>query len=116
MVHRLLDDSIPQDMHLLRSLIDAYFDHVHPLRCLGFIHKPTFIYALERGAVKDEYSEALVYIMCAFGAKYLSWEADQRLPLFDDENEEPGAQWARKAGEMAMKDMVIPSLQNLMVT
>jgi hypothetical protein len=74
------------------------------------------MYALERGAVKEEYNEALVYIMCAFGAKYLSWEADQRLPLFDNEDEEPGAQWARKAREMAMRDMVLPSLQNLMVS
>ncbi|OQV07020.1 Fungal specific transcription factor domain-containing protein [Cladophialophora immunda] len=110
----LNDDSIPQDLGVLRSLIDAYFDHVHPLRCLGFIHKPTFIYALERGALTDEYNEALIYIMCAFGAKYLSWDTHRPLCLSDDETEVPGAQWARKAREIAMKDMAIPSLQNLM--
>ena len=114
--HRLFEDSIPRDLNLLRSLINAYFDHVHSLRCLGFIHKPTFIYALERDAVKDEYTEALIYIMCAFGAKYLSWEAHKRLHLSDDENEVPGAQWARQAREMALRDMVIPSVQNLMMS
>lgn len=89
---------------------------MHPLRCLGFIHKPTFLYSVERSAVKDEYIDALVYIMCAFGAKYLSWEANQRLPLYDDENEIPGFQWARQAREMAMRDMAVPSIQNLMVS
>lgn len=74
------------------------------------------MYAVERGAVKDEYIDALIYIMCAFGAKYVSWEMDQRLPLCDDENEVPGFQWARQAREMAMRDMAVPSIQNLMVS
>ncbi|KAK6367405.1 hypothetical protein LTS17_010331 [Exophiala oligosperma] len=70
--------------------------------------------ALERGIVKDEYIEALIYIMCAFGAKYLSWESHNRLPLYNDENEAPGFQWARKARDIAMRGMDIPSVQNLM--
>ncbi|KIV79656.1 hypothetical protein PV11_07205 [Exophiala sideris] len=111
---RLFEELIPQDSRLLRSLVDAYFHHVHPLRCLGFVHKPTFIHALEKGTLKDEYIEALIYIICAFGARYLYWDLHQRLALDEDENLVPGVRWARKAKEMAMRDMLTPSVQNLM--
>lgn len=54
---------------IIRELADVYFSRVHPLRCLGFIHKPTFMRCLDQDCLTTEYSEALILIICAFGMR-----------------------------------------------
>lgn len=58
------------ESNLRSRLLSAYFDRVHPLRCLAFIHKPSFMYALDRGTLTHQYDDALVDAMCALGARY----------------------------------------------
>lgn len=53
----------------LKILVESFFDHVHPLRCLGFLHKPSFLHALDQGIVSEQHSEALLYTICALGAR-----------------------------------------------
>lgn len=56
----------------VRELCEIYFTQVHPLRCLSFIHKPSFMQALDAGRIMEDFGEALVYIICAFGERYVS--------------------------------------------
>jgi len=60
----LLDDPA-----LRLRLLGIYFDRVHPLRCLAFIHKPSFMYSLDRESLLEEYDASLVDAMCALGAR-----------------------------------------------
>ncbi|KAF1828564.1 hypothetical protein BDW02DRAFT_223305 [Decorospora gaudefroyi] len=66
------DALLLKDPVLLSRLLTAYFDRVHPLRCLAFVHKPSFLYSLDRGNLMKEYDESLVDAMCALGARHLS--------------------------------------------
>jgi hypothetical protein len=59
-----LQDPSPQ----LRFL-NAYFERIHPLKCLAFVHKPSFMYSLDRGTLLEDYAAPLVDIMCALGAR-----------------------------------------------
>jgi hypothetical protein len=67
--HRLFADTLPQDRFHLRSLADMFFDRISTLRCLGFIHKPTFFQALDRGTLSEDFGEAVIYIVAALGAR-----------------------------------------------
>lgn len=53
----------------VRALCEIFFVHVHPLRCLSFIHKPSFMQSLDLGRVLVDFGEALVFIVCAFGER-----------------------------------------------
>jgi hypothetical protein len=46
-----------------------YFDHIHPLRTLSFIHRPTFMHSLDRGEVMNEYGAALMYAIFALALR-----------------------------------------------
>ena len=59
------------DEALRLRLLSAFFDRVHPLRCLSFVHKPSFMYALDHGILEQEYEAPLVDAMCALGARQL---------------------------------------------
>ncbi|KAH8888975.1 hypothetical protein GQ53DRAFT_653374, partial [Thozetella sp. PMI_491] len=110
-MRRLYCETLPEDPSMTRKLIEAYFTHIHPLRCLGFIHKPAFMQSLDRGNVVKEYGEALVYIMCAFGARYVT---DGQLPSGRSGPDTPGQKWAEKAAELVLQGMWTPSALNLM--
>lgn len=69
-IHRLFADTLPQDALHLRALADKFFDRISTLRCLGFIHKPTFYQALDRGTLNEVFGEAVIYIVAALGARY----------------------------------------------
>ena len=60
---------LPAGQQELRRLVEAYFTNIHPLRCLSFVHKPSFMRAVDRGEVREEFGDALVHIMCAFGSR-----------------------------------------------
>lgn len=66
---RLFADALPQDRFHLQSLADKFFDRISTLRCLGFIHKPTFYQALDRGTLSEDFGEAVIYIVAALGAR-----------------------------------------------
>jgi Fungal Zn(2)-Cys(6) binuclear cluster domain len=50
----------------LSPLLQCYFTKVHPLRCFGFIHEPTFMQALDRGTV----GHPLLLAVCALASTY----------------------------------------------
>lgn len=118
-------------------MADIYFDRIATLRCLGFIHKPSFLQALDHGTLVAEYSEALIYIICAFAAQsvvsclvrraaataatdhkvfcrfywrdLVQTRPDMaRAPL-------PGRAWAERAHSLIMNGIASPSLTKQMV-
>ncbi|KAL6886829.1 hypothetical protein GGI43DRAFT_388582 [Trichoderma evansii] len=108
----LYSDTIPQDKFHLQSLAEMFFDRISTLRCLGFIHKPTFFQALDRGTLSEDFGEAVIYIVAALGA---------RMYLLDDPNHFnnpfhgiPGAAWAERARDLTMREIANPSLSTMM--
>ncbi|KAL6874322.1 hypothetical protein HDV57DRAFT_504481 [Trichoderma longibrachiatum] len=107
----LFADTLPHDALHLRSLADKFFDRISTLRCLGFIHKPTFYQALDRGTLNEDFGEAVIYIVAALGA---------RMYLLDDSTEFnasygiPGAAWADRARDLAMREIANPSISTMM--
>lgn len=57
----------------LWTLVEEYFAHIHPLRCFGFVHKPSFMQQLDEDVEKYRNNESLLYVICALGAKYVNW-------------------------------------------
>ncbi|UKZ48354.1 hypothetical protein TrVGV298_002577 [Trichoderma virens] len=111
-VQWLFTDTLPQDRFHLQSLADKFFDRISTLRCLGFIHKPTFYQSLDRGTLNEDFGEAVIYIVAALGA---------RMYLLDDPTEFnnpfhgiPGAAWAERARDLAMREIANPSLSTMM--
>lgn len=57
------------DLKQIRLLVTYYFDNFHPLRCFGFIHKPTFLRQLDESRGRHICDDALLHIMCTLGAQ-----------------------------------------------
>ena len=102
------------DYEALRSrLLNAYLERVSPLRCLSFVHKPSFMYALDQGKLMDQYHEPLVDAMCALGAKHLSSTSLQE-PSNNLAN--VGQAFSEKAHVKVMAQLHVPTGQQLMTT
>ena len=61
----------------LKILVEAFFARIHPLRSLGFLHKPTFMKALDQGQLSVEYGDAVIYVICALGARSVIYKTIQ---------------------------------------
>lgn len=68
---RLAASELP-DRDKVLLVVEEYFANIHPLRCYGFIHKPSFIQRLNEGLTSDYRGNALLLIICALGAKQVS--------------------------------------------
>lgn len=66
--HSLFDDKVALD-----QLVNTFFDRVHPLRCSSYLHKPSFLFSIDRGTVVDDYGEPLLYAMCARAARFVCY-------------------------------------------
>ena len=53
--YRLYSKELPDKERLFR-LVDQYFANIHPLRCFGFIHKPSFMQRLDEQRTDDSLS------------------------------------------------------------
>jgi hypothetical protein len=69
--YRLFSDTLPSDPGLRLQLVNAFFDRSYSLRCLGFLHKSSFLQALECESVVQDFGEPLLYVLCALGARYV---------------------------------------------
>lgn len=69
-IHRLNHSHLPETKHV-RLLVTHYFQNFHPLRCFGFVHKPTFLRRLDDELLADPEKSPLLHIMCTLGAQYV---------------------------------------------
>ncbi|KAI8627871.1 fungal-specific transcription factor domain-containing protein [Xylariaceae sp. FL1651] len=113
-----LMSSVLPDQARIRQLIDAYFVNVHPLRCLGFIHIPSFKQRLD---LMDPNSSnldhnALLYVVCALGARFYAldhYEAETDLDYVIS----AGRGWASRAHSILLGgDLSVVSVDSLMAT
>jgi hypothetical protein len=97
MFSSLYDPLLPKDLNLIRCLVNAYFDRVHHLGCLGFIHQPTFLLSLDRGTFMHEYGEALINVVCALGAISLVAKRSRASLSTMRTQDTPGQLWTKRA-------------------
>jgi hypothetical protein len=108
------DPLLPKDLKLMKRLIDAYFNRVHCLGCLGFIHQPTLLLSLDRGTFLHDYGEALISIIFALGAIGLVAKRSRAGLSTIRAHDTPGQLWAKRACGQVMTSLHIPSIYNLM--
>lgn len=53
-------------------LVEEYFNNIHPLRCFAFIHRPSFLQRLDTEDTRRNKNSALLYMICALGAQWVS--------------------------------------------
>ncbi|KZZ93868.1 Transcription factor [Moelleriella libera RCEF 2490] len=109
----LSSPSLPVSRNL-RRVVEQYFSNVHPLRCFAFVHKPSFMRALDKGFTSDDES-ALLHIICAHGAKFLVLSAahgDSSAPAPFVKS--AGNQWAKRAEYLMLANFGRISVQRLM--
>ncbi|KAJ5234742.1 uncharacterized protein N7469_003910 [Penicillium citrinum] len=96
----------------LWALIEEYFSHIHPIRCFGFVHKPSFMQRIDEdiGSCRDE--ESLLHVICALGAKFLVLNYASQLP--PDIMLAAGNQWAKIAKSRIFIDLDDLSIEKLM--
>ncbi|CAI4220209.1 unnamed protein product [Parascedosporium putredinis] len=73
----LHSDSLPADETRLKMLFNLYFSRIHNLRCLGFIHKPSFMHSFDKGTLIQDYGDPVVHMVAAFGASCLYFDNPQ---------------------------------------
>jgi hypothetical protein len=105
---------LPDKEHLFR-LVDQYFANIHPLRCFGFIHKPSFMQRLDEGITANKSESALLYTVCALGAKFyaLDYSANTRR-LLPQDILSAGNEWAKEAQRLIFLDLDVISIEKLM--
>lgn len=58
----------------VRVLVEHYFVNIHPLRCFGFLHKPSFMQRLDAANTRGLEDDALLLMVCSLGALFVSLE------------------------------------------
>ncbi|CAK7199973.1 hypothetical protein SEUCBS139899_002661 [Sporothrix eucalyptigena] len=108
-------------MDRLRGLLDSYFVRIHPLRCMGFLHMPTFYERLNDPAslYADEYG--LVHAICALVAPFayadavaLSSSTSSSTPAATPRFYEAGSGWASSAMQRIFHHLGTPDVESLM--
>ena len=96
-------------------MTEQYFANIHPLRCFGFIHKPSFMQKLDEGIATGNTGNALLYTVCALGAKFyaLDYSANTRR-LLPREVLSAGNKWAQEAQRLIFSDLDVVSVDNMM--
>lgn len=94
------------DRILLGGLVDAFFREIAPLRCFGFIHKPSFMQRLDEGFERDRGKNALLYAVCALATKTANKQQFWNV----------GTEWAKAARKMLFDSIDDISVRNLMCT
>lgn len=102
---------LPTDMGVIVPLVNIFFDRIHPLRCLGFIHRATFMHTLNSGNAIETYGEPLLLIILAFGAQISQLESAPQ----SQNNREQSRLWAKRCSDLIFGRLDAPNLRSLMV-
>ncbi|KAM3504258.1 hypothetical protein MY11210_008416 [Beauveria gryllotalpidicola] len=104
--------------HRVRELLDIYFAQVHTVRCLGFIHIPTFMDRFKEHETLHADSSGLVYVMCALAAPFMyakmaGTSSDDTASL---RYHEAGRGWAASAMQRVFANFGSSTVEHLMVS
>lgn len=105
----LRSQRLPEKRYLL-DLVKAYFANIHPLRCFGFLHKPSFMQRLDAADSGSHEDDALLHIVCALGALFYAGDRveSQSAAL------SAGKQWAKRAQQLILAQLGDICVENLM--
>ncbi|KAF4441418.1 Regulator of drug sensitivity 1 [Fusarium acutatum] len=99
---------------MLKTLTSVYFSRVATLRCLDFLHKPSFNHSLDKGSLVEEYGEAILYAICAHGARIKELEGSAGPDARAICDDVPGRLWAEESQAMVMREIGKPTLMTVM--
>ncbi|KAH7165273.1 hypothetical protein EDB81DRAFT_778906 [Dactylonectria macrodidyma] len=112
---RLFSETLPEEPALRNLLVDTYFSRVQPLKMLSFIHKPTFMHAMDRATIIQDYGEPMLYVICALGARVIFYDKMQSMPVRRGiEQPIPGEAWAERARKEVLSEVHLPTVQHIM--
>lgn len=97
----------------MRLLVEEYFGSIHPLRCFGFLHKPSFMRKLDNNEDGDNEEDALLLVVCALGALIYATR-DSNMGDSLDHSRVAGKQWARRAQQQIFGHLDKIHVENLM--
>ena len=107
----LKSSKLPRN-EMVRALVEYYFLNIHPIRCFGFLHKPSFMQRLDTEDTSNREDDALLLVVCAMGALFFAAEHHP--------TETPasilaaGSQWAKRAQELILAQLGDICVENLM--
>lgn len=111
--HWLHGKHLPEP-HDIRDLVEQYFTNIHPLRCFGFLHKPSFMQRLDADRSSNRENDPLLLIVCALGAIFSA------VAHFGLDNPAvtiaAGSQWAARAQQLVLARLDEITTENLMAT
>ncbi|ATY59983.1 Fungal transcriptional regulatory [Cordyceps militaris] len=105
--------------HRVRALVDMYFAQVHTVRCLGFLHIPTFMDRFREDEALLADSSGLVYIMCALAAPFLyakTVDSPESDPASGLRYHEAGRGWAASAMQRVFANFGASTVDSLAVS
>lgn len=105
-------------VHRVRELVDIYFAQVHTVRCLGFLHVPSFMGRFQDADALYSDASGLIYIMCALAAPFHYANA---IDAGEHESGSPGVRlydagrgWAASAMQCMFSNFGNPAVECLM--
>ncbi|KAI1336578.1 hypothetical protein F5Y15DRAFT_393359 [Xylariaceae sp. FL0016] len=102
------------DKTKIQLLVSEYFDCMHSLRSFGFIHKSSYMQALDDDSKPGKPHDVLLHVLCALGAKFYVAKLGDSMSLSAEFGLRAGTQWARTAQSMLFADMNSVSVLNTM--
>lgn len=111
----LTTTDLPPDEEL-NKLVEIYFERIHAVRCLGFLHIPTFMEKLKSPNKTYTEDSGILHIMCALAAPFLYSEIcgqmnhtiDCDVRFYD-----AGKGWADTASQYSFRNLGSPRLECL---
>lgn len=100
---------LPGDRRV-NTLVEYYFTNIHPLRCFGFLHKPSFMLRLDTEDSSKREDDALLLIVCALGALFYAVENG----LSGSAALSAGSLWAKRAQQLVLLQLGNIGVENLM--
>ncbi|KAJ9133316.1 Fungal transcriptional regulatory protein [Pleurostoma richardsiae] len=112
----IMSTSLPP-VDKIRALVDIYFARVHTVRCMGFLHIPTFMERLKDSRQLYSEDSGLIFIVCALAAPFYTAdiaggrgeESEFESRFFD-----AGKGWAASAMQCVFSNLGTPGVECLM--
>lgn len=98
------------------KLIEIYFERVHTVRCLGFLHIPTFMEKLKTPQKAHTEESGILHIMCALAAPFLYSDIcaqSKEMMNSDLRFYDAGKGWADTALQYSFRNLGSPKLECL---
>ena len=98
----------------IRTVVEYFFVNIHPLRCFGFLHKPSFMQRLDAEVETSRNDDPLLLTVCALGALFYAAGNTETAAEQPATTLAAGSQWARRAQQLILAQLGNIMVENLM--